>query len=145
MDTSNFDLFHDKEKAIHHALWLNFKYRIAKIKFGVIHGPDESHKWAVVEEITAQEMEMTFLDILPKNYENLTYDEIRRLYVDENLPRHWEELKGSLSTMDGEILRFILHAKIPLEKLIRFELASRGHDENHRFCGFEKAQEIWLK
>jgi hypothetical protein len=47
--------------------------------------------------------------------------------------------------MDGKILRYILYAKIPLEKLIRFELAGRGFDENHRWVGFEKANEIWLQ
>jgi hypothetical protein len=47
--------------------------------------------------------------------------------------------------MDGKILRYILYAKIPLEKLIRFELAGRGFDENHRWVGFEKAHEIWLQ
>ena len=31
-----------------------------------------------------------------------------------------------LSITDGEILRFILHTKLPLEKMIRYELASRG-------------------
>ena len=145
MNTSNFDLFHDQEKAIHHAIWLNFKYRIAKIKFGVIHGPDDKHKWAVVEEATAQEMETEFLDILPKSYEEMTYDHIRHIAMDEDRPRYWDELKGMFSVLDGEILRFILHAKIPLEKLIRFELSARGHNEDHRWVGFDKAEEIWLK
>jgi hypothetical protein len=34
--------------------------------------------------------------------------------------------------MNGKLLRFLLHTKIPLEKLIRHELASRGYDKNHR-------------
>lgn len=62
----------------------------------------------------------------------------------EPLP-HLSEIIGTFSVMDGELLRFILHAKIPLEKLIRYELAMRGHDKNHRWCGFEKAEEIWLE
>ncbi|WP_077399156.1 hypothetical protein [Cellulophaga omnivescoria] len=53
------DFFNTKEKAIDHAMWLNFKYRIAKIKFGVIHGPENN--WAVLEEATVEEMEMPFL------------------------------------------------------------------------------------
>ena len=60
MEKDNYlDIFDSKEKAIHHYIWLNFKYRIAKIKFGIINGPDNN--FAVVEEATANEMEMTFL------------------------------------------------------------------------------------
>ena len=33
------DIFDTEEKAIDHAMWLNFKYRIAGIVFGVIPGP----------------------------------------------------------------------------------------------------------
>ena len=76
------DLFDSKQKAIDHAIWLNFKYRIAKIKFGVISGPENN--WAVCEEATPQEMEMAFLDILPKNYTEMTYDEIRHIRMDNN-------------------------------------------------------------
>ncbi|MGB1283653.1 MAG: hypothetical protein ACPG44_04235 [Polaribacter sp.] len=141
MDNSYLDIFSSKEKAIHHCLWLNFKYRIAKITFGIIHGPDNN--FAVVEEATAKEMEMPFLDILPKDYAKMSYKELRHIRMDKEPLPHLEELIGHFSTMDGEILRYILHSKIPLEKLIRFELANRGFDKNHRWCGFDKAKEIW--
>ena len=137
------DLFDSKQKVIDHALWLNFKYRIARIKFGVIHGPDNN--WAVLEEVTAQEMEMGFLDILPKNYSEMTYDDIRHIKMQYDPLRHWEDLTGTFSVMDGELLRFILHAKIPLKKLIHHELAGPGYDKNHRWVGFDKASDIWLK
>ena len=136
------DLFDSQEKAIHHAMWLNFKYRIAKISFGVIHGPDDN--WAVLEQATADEMEMPFLDILPKDYSELSYDVIRYIRMDNNPLPHLEELIGQFSTMDGELLRYIIHSKLPLEKLIRFELAGRGYDQDHRWCGFDKAETIWL-
>lgn len=84
-------------------------------------------------------------ELLPKNYVKMDYTHIKHIAMDENPLKHWEEIRGLFSTMDGEILRYILHAKTPLEKFIRFELASRGFDENHIWCGFEKAQEIWLK
>ena len=58
---------------------------------------------------------------------------------------HWENIIGMISVMDGEVLRYLLHSKLPIEKLIRFELAGRGYDENHRWCGFDKANDIWLK
>jgi len=143
MKNSYLDLFYEQQKAIHHAMWLNFKYRIAQIKFGVIHGPEDN--WAVLEEATSREMEMTFLDILPKDYSDMTYRDIRHLRMDKQPLPHWEAISGMFSVADGEILRYILHNKIPLKKLICFELASRGYDENHRWCGFEKAGEIWLK
>tara|TARA_R110002051_G_scaffold181774_1_gene251307 strand:- start:81282 stop:81722 length:441 start_codon:yes stop_codon:yes gene_type:complete len=145
MTDENFflDLFSSKEKAIHHCLWLNFKYRITKIKFGVIHGPDND--WAVVEEATANEMEMPFLEILPNDYADMSYEDIRLLQMDKDPLPHMEKLLGEVATIDGEILRWILFYKIPLEKLIRFELGSRGYDENHRWCGFSKSYEVWLK
>jgi len=136
------DLFDNKEKAIHHALWLNFKYRIANITFGVIQ---IKKQWAVLEGATAKEMNVEFLDILPKDLSEMTYDKIRHIRMDKNPLPHWEDLFGMLSIMDGEILRYILYAKIPLKKLIRFELAGRGYDENHRWCGFDKANDIWLE
>lgn len=130
MDNFYLDIFDSQEKAIHHCIWLNFKYRIAKITFGIINGPDNN--FAVVEEATAKEMEMSFLDILPKDYTEMSYDAIRHMRMDKEPLPHWEEINGMLSTMDGEILRFLIHSKIPLEKLIRFELAGRGFDKNHR-------------
>ena len=121
---------------------MNFKYRIAGIRFGIIGGPDNT--FAVCEQATAEEMKMPFLDILPKDYAEMSYDEMRHIRMDKEPLPHLEALMSHFSTMDGEILRYILYAKIPLEKLIRFELADRGFDENHRWCGFEKANEIWL-
>lgn len=143
MDNFYLDIFDSQEKAIHHCIWLNFKYRIAKITFGIINGPDNN--FAVVEEATAKEIEMSFLDILPKDYSEMSYDDIRHIQMDRKPLPHWEEINGMLSTMDGEILRFLIHSKIPLEKLIRFELAGRGFDKNHRWCGFTKSFEIWLE
>jgi hypothetical protein len=49
------------------------------------------------------------------------------------------------STSDDEILRFILENKIPLDRIIRHELALRGYDKDHRWCGFDKARFIWLE
>jgi len=137
------DIFKSKQKAIYHATWMNFKYRVAKIISGVIQGPEDN--FLVCEEITAKEMETSFLDILPNDYSNLSYEDIQEIRTDVDPAMPWEEISGLFSTTDGEILRYIIKMKIPLEKLIRYELASRGHDENHRFCGFEKAKEIWLK
>lgn len=122
-------------------MWLNFKYCIAGIVFGVIITPER--KWAVCEEQTAQELNVDFLKT-SENHTELDYDQIRHIKMDADPLPFWEELTGVFATMDGELLRYILHSKIPLEKLIRFELAARGYDENHHWCGFDKAEEIWL-
>ena len=137
------DVFDDQQKAIDHSMWLNFKYRIAGIVFGVIHGPEDN--WAVCEQATVSEMEMMFLDILPKDYSELGYKQLDTIRQDEELLPFWSALVGLVSTADGEILLFILENKIPLDKLIRHELELRGFDKNHRWCGFDEAREIWLK
>lgn len=144
MEKDNYlDFFENEQKAIDHAMWLNFKYRIAGIVFGVIHGPERNY--AVCEEATLEELEMKFLDILPKDYSGLTYRQLDHIAMDDNPLPNWEQIHGMISVIDGEILRFILHNNIPIHRLIRHELASRGFDENHRWCGFEKAREIWCK
>ena len=86
-----------------------------------------------------QDMEMKFLDILPKDFSEMTYNDILHIKMQYDPIRHWEDLTGVFSVMNGELLRFLLHAKIPLEKLIRHELASRGYDENHHWVSFNKA------
>jgi len=124
-------------------MWLNFKYRIAGISFGVIDGPENN--FAVCEEATANDIGIPFLDIVPKDHAHLDYDHIRHIRMDNDMLSHWGSIIGMISVIDGEILRYILQTKIPLKKLIRHELAGRGYDKNHRWCGFDKAQEIWLK
>lgn len=57
----------------------------------------------------------------------------------------WEELRGVFSTMNGELLRFVLHTKIQLKRMIRWELANRGYDMNNEWIGYEKSYELWLK
>ena len=142
MESSLLDLFHSQEKAVHHAMWLNFKYRIAGITFGVISRP--KNNFAVCEQATANELGVSFLEILPNDYSELSYDDLRRVKMDNDSLPYWSSIIGVFSVIDGEILRFILHNKMPIEKLIRHELATRGYDKNHRWCGFDKAEEIWL-
>lgn len=137
------DLFESQQKAIDHAMWLNFKYRIAGIAFGIINGPEDN--WAVCEEVTAQEMEMEFLDIIPENHSQLSYKNLDVIRQDKEPLPFWESIIGIISLIDGEILRYILENKIPLDKIIRHELALRGFDKNHRWCGFDKARKIWLE
>lgn len=137
------DIFSDKEKAIHHALWLSFKYRIAGKEYGVIELANGEFK--VIESVIIDTMKTPFKVPVPEDYSKLTYDEIRHIRMDKNPLHHLAEIIGAFSVMDGEILRYILHANIPLEKLIRYELAIRGHDEDHHWVGFVEAERIWLE
>lgn len=137
------NIYEDQKNAIYRAIWLNFKHRIDGKEYGVIHGPDND--WACIEKEVSEEMEIPFLDILPKDLSQMSYTDIEKIRVNNSIPAHWEIILGMFSVSDGEILRFILQTKIPLEKFIRYELASRGFDENHQWCGFDKAEKIWLK
>lgn len=103
------------------------------------------NNWAVLDEVTSEEMGMPFLDILPKDLSDMSYTDIRHIRMENDPLPHWENIIGMFSVMDGEILRYILHTRLPLEKLLRSELAGRGYDKDHRWCGFERAEEIWLK
>ena len=142
MTDNQFDAFSDKEKAMHQALWLSFKNRITKTEFGVVRY--KNNTWAVIESELSEDLGFPF-EKMPRDYSKMNYDMIRHIKGDEDPIIQWEELTGVFSVMDGELLRYILHAKIPLEKLIRYELAIRGFDKNHVWCGFDKSQEIWLK
>jgi len=132
----------NRQKAIDFAVWLNFKHRLEGKQFGAIQSVERdfiitspSHPSFIGEEF----------ETLPTDYSDMSFKEIRNIFMDNEPLAHFEQIKGMVSVMDGEILRFILKYQIPLGKFIRFELASRGYDENHLWCGFEKAEEIWLK
>jgi len=142
MSDNSFDVFYDKEKAMRQALWLSFKNRITKTEFGVVRY--KNNTWAVIESEVADSVGFPF-EKMSRDYSDISYDIIRDIKMDEEPLQHLEELLGVFSVMDGELLRYILHAKIPLEKLIRYELAIRGFDKNHVWCGFEKAEDVWLK
>ncbi|MDD2987126.1 hypothetical protein [Flavobacterium sp.] len=129
------------QRAIDIALWMNFKYRLDKRRYGVIQDK-KAHWYQVVE--TKGKRKSSLID-LPAGYSEMTYEQIEAIRTIVNPLHHWEEIVGLFSTAHGEILRFILASEIPLEKLIRYELAIRGYDENHLWVGFEKSSSIWLK
>ena len=130
------------EKAIDLALWLNFKHRASGTVFGVIQSVEGDY---MVIDSKHTTFEGEYFKKLPKDYSNMTYNHIKHIAMDQNPLAHFEEIKGMFTVMHGEILRYILSYNIPLEKFIRNELANRGHDENHNWVGFKKAEDIWLK
>lgn len=138
---SNFcQIFSELNKAIDAANWLNFQVRKHECKPYVVIGKEGN--CAVISDDVLELFDAP-THPLHEDYQSLSYDEIGRIAVDEDALKHWADLRGAFSTMDGELLRYILALKVPLEKFIRYELASRGYDENHEWCGFEKAREIW--
>ncbi len=129
------------QRAIDIAMWMNFKCRMDKRNFGVIQ--DKKAHWYEIVETKGKRK--SSLIALPANYSDMTYEQIEAIRTIVNPLSHWEEIVGLFSTAHGETLRFILANEIPLEKLIRYELAIRGYDQNHLWVGFDKARKIWLK
>jgi len=130
-----------KQRAIDIALWMTFKYRIENRIYGV----EQNRKTKEYHIVELENRRRKKLLDFPMDYSQMHYNQISSVLMDKNPLSHWEEIRGMLSTTDGEVLRFMLKYKIPLEKLIRFELASRGYDENEQWVGFERAYEGWLK
>ena len=132
----------NKEKAIDFAVWKNFKHRVDGKRFGVIQSVEGD--FLIVSPDHPTFIGEAF-ETLPDHYADMDYKHIRNIGMDVDPLHHFAEIKGSIATLDGEILRFILKYKIPLKKLIRYELACRGYNENHQWVGFDKAEDIWLK
>lgn len=130
------------QKACDHALWLNFEHRLKHQRFGAILSYSGKH---LVVSLDHPSFIGEKFNKLPKSYRKLSYSHIQEIAMDHDPLPFWETIRGMVSTIDGETLRFILRYQIPLEKFIRFELAARGYDIDNRWCGFEKAKEIWLK
>jgi len=131
-----------KVKAMDESLWLNFKHRVDGKTLGVIESIEGDYIIISPEHPTFKD---DGFETLPKHYKKMDYDHIKSIYTDVDPLSHWEEIKGMFSVMDGEVLRFILHYNVPLKRFIRYELACRGFDKDHKWCGFDKAKKIWLK
>lgn len=135
--------FTQKQKAIDHAMWLNFENPNPKNPHGII--PYEHRDFLVCDLEFSQRMKVPFMDILPDNYSLMEYADIRTLRTDIEPLNHWELLYGSLSTVPNNVLRFVLHYKIPIEKFIRYELSISGFDATGKWIGFDDSDKIWLK
>lgn len=133
----------EKQKAIDYLLWINFCNRATDTSYNLF---EKNDRFSLMEKGWPEGMYSHYsIAVWKKKYRNMKYSDIQKIAQDKNPLKHWEIIRGLFSVMDGEVLRYMLHAKIPLEKFIRYELASRGFDKNHQWCGFEKAKEIWLK
>lgn len=138
---SKFWEFPTLQKAKDFAKWNNFQHSFYdQQKFYAVDGPEH---YAVINQEMLEELEATGGYELPSSYEHMTWEEVKVLYQDKDVLEHWEKLIGSIQSMDGRMLRFILQMKIPLHLLICYELAARGYDKQIQWVGFEKAEEIW--
>ena len=142
MASENLIRYPSKQKALDHALWLTFKNRVEGLKYGAILSIEGDYLVVPQKHPTFKGEEF---EILPQTYAFIPYQAIKQIRQDVAPFPHWEVLYGTFSTMDGELLRFLLEYQVNLQQFIRFELASRGFDKDHKWCGFQKAEEIWLE
>ena len=136
------NVFASRRKAIDYAIWCTFSDRKYGIHYVVLENEDET-KYLVVPG-TNMPFEKKGIP-LPENYADMSYEDVRVLRTDTEPLDHWETICGMISVMDGQLLRFLIRYQVPLEKLIRYELASRGHDEDMNWVGFDRAKVIWMK
>lgn len=136
--------YDNQQKAFDRALWLNFTHRFSREVYGVIPSRQKGYLVAPTSHPSFEGQEFLAIPEV-HSYQNMSYSDIGNIRSDTEPLNFWEEISGMFSVLDGETLRFILAQKVPLEKFIRQELAARGFDKNHKWCGFEKAKEIWLK
>jgi hypothetical protein len=119
---------------------MNFKYRIEKRSYVVV----QDKKTKLYQVVTQMGRRKNSFTAPPENYKQMNYGQIAKIRSEYNPLSHWEEIIGLFSPVNGELLRFMLEYQIPIERIIHYELASRGHDKNQLWVGFEKAKAIWL-
>ena len=134
--------FSNLAKANDCALWLSFTHRTREELFVVVHGPEDD--FVVIKQADAKEHDLPIIGPKFHDYSLVEYGHIQSIRTDEKPLKHFEEITGAISSLDSEFLRYIIKMNLPIEKLIRYELAIRGYDENGNWVGFEKAKEIWL-
>jgi len=126
------------QKTIDCAIWLTFKNRLKNIPYG-----STVSKGGYRVDIIDSEHE-NLNDYYQGIYSHINFEQIKAIRQDKDPLAHWEDIVGAFSVMDGELLRFLIHTDMNLMKFVRYELASRGFDKDHKWVGFDKAEEIWL-
>lgn len=136
-------IFNDTFKAIDIAKWFNTTRRTLGYEWIIV--PFNKNQYKVIEFPQNRKKPKAFLDIVPKNYEKMSFEHIAHLAQDFDPPSHFEDILGMFSILNNQVLLFILNEKIPLEKFARNQIVSRGYDENNLWVGYDKAKKIWLK
>ncbi len=127
----------DKQKAIDYANWLNFVH--TDMSFYVIE--HDNGNYLVCSKDT--ETDTSYHISMETQYHKMDYKDIQAIRTDTEPLQHWENLSGVISTMDGNLLRFILAHNIPFEKFIRYELGCRGYDDTGKWIGFDASEQFW--
>jgi hypothetical protein len=140
MESEAFKPHESLQRAIDIALWMTFKYRMQNRNYVII----QDKKTKQYQVVTKERRRKGSYIATPADYSQMSYAHIQAIRSEFEPLDHWEEIVGLFCATHGEILRFILHYQVPLEKIIRYELASRGYDKNHQWIGFDKARAIWL-
>lgn len=141
MESEALKLQQSERRAMDIAMWMNFKnqspnktYEVIKLK--------KSKGYKVVK--VKSKNKSRFIT-RPTDYSDMTYEQIKQVCEDLNPLDHWDAIIGLFCTTNLEMLKFIIIHKVPLEKLIRYNLSQMGYDLKNRFVGYDKAQRIWLK
>lgn len=134
------DKFTNKQKAIDLALWRNYNHRYDD-NYSVVETPKGEY---IVCQTDDTKYINALFEALPKDHSKMDYEHIQQIRTNFDPLPHWEEISGMFSITHGEVLRYILFANIPLERFIRYELASRGYDKDFKWVDFEEAENIWL-
>ena len=96
------------------AVWINFRHRTTDYRVGVIQSVEGGY---ILAHPNHSVYENEHFEVLPSDYSDMSYEHIASIGMDEETLKHWEEIRGTIQIIDGEILRFILAKKVPLEKL----------------------------
>lgn len=128
-------------KAIDQAIYLNFVSKETGVLYYAIQ-----HKHAenlVISDDLLEFLDNVIIHPLKEDYHDMGIDHVNLIAGDIDPLLHWEEIRGMLTTLENDILRFILEYKIPIDQFAKQELAARGYDGDGNWVGFEKALEIW--
>ena len=135
--------FDTQRKAGDAAYWHNFIHQHDEDfkPVCVVHGPDDD--FVVIEEWEMKEAEIPLLE-MPIDYSQLNYPHMQSIKSDRNPLKHWEELFGSFAVLPSSYLTFILESKLPLEQIVKYELAARGLNKKGQWIGFDQAERLWF-
>ncbi len=143
MDNNRNKVFDTFSKASHYALWLDFKYRADYVNFVVCKIGEEC--FIVCEHEKAKQQNLNIIIPLAHILKDISDQDISTIAKDTEPLSFWENIRGTFSILDNEVLMFVLDYNIPLELFIRYELACRGVDKDNRWIGFDKAENVWLE
>ena len=123
------------------AIWMNFIHQDSKRTYGVIK-LKKSKQYKVVQ---TKGIKKSRLFVVPTDYSQMTYEQIKTMCESLEPLEYWDDIISVFSKMNPQLLRFIILYKVPLEKLIRYNLSCLGIDKNNDWVGYDKSERIWIK